>query len=126
MNPVGFPDMREGLIGNLARLADRDYQVRVWVNREFPFDGYYDDFSEVYEALEDCGMIEDPEGIIGAVLKDASEAAAIAKLAAALGALFTRYGYGLSDSEYLACGEWEGVLRASSEAHDLLTGRALG
>ncbi|MEY9863672.1 hypothetical protein ABH935_009325 [Catenulispora sp. GAS73] len=121
MSGIQYPEMRAELARNLSHLADRSYQERVWVAREFPSDNYYDDFSETYEILEDLGVLEKPEACVGVTLKSDAEVYALAGLALAFVRLFGRYGYKLSDSEYLAKPEWDDVVAAATIAFVAVT-----
>jgi hypothetical protein len=118
MTDLMYPDMREELILHLSHLADREYQARVWVAREFPKPGYYDDFDTTYEALEDIVPLSTPDDSVGMTLRNHREAAALQALGTAIDQLFKEHGTKLSDSEYLALPEWIGVVGA---AHAALT-----
>ena len=121
VSEIQYPEMRNELVVSLRHLADRSYQERVWIRREFPSENFYDDFSETYETLEDLGVLENPTACIGVTLKNQGEADALAGLALALTQLFDRYGYKLSDSEYLMRPEWDDVVAAAEVAYAMVT-----
>lgn len=115
MKTVEFPAMRHEVVGALASLADRDYQDRAWLRQEFEVEGRYEDFELIVHILfDDTGVLPDPQSAVGAVLFE-SEVPALRSLGAVLSPLITRLG-DAPTSEYLASGEWSGVLNAAGVA----------
>ena len=116
-----YPEMRQELLLHLSHLADAGYQARVWVAREFPKPGYYDDLDTTFEAVEDIVDLSSPDDVIGSTLRNSQEAAAVRALGAALQQVFSQHGTTLSDAEYLALPEWSDVLDAANTAYRLLS-----
>ena len=121
MADLVYPDMRQELILHLGHLADLGYQQRVWVAREYPQPGYYDDFDTTFECLEDVVSLSEPINAVGMTLKDDDEAAALAALGAVFDRIFAEHGTALTDSQYLALPEWSAVIDAAQGALVKLT-----
>lgn len=120
MTELKYPGMRSELLYHLAHLADADYQRRVWVGRQYPKPGYYDDFSETFEAIEDIINLSDTQAAVGMTVVDNVEASALGRLGAVIDDIFDAYGTQLSDAQYMALPEWRKVLAAAAAAHALL------
>lgn len=125
MNEVLYSGMRQELIEYLGHLEDRDYQAKVWVNREYPTPNFYDDFSETYELLQDLGVLSDPQSRMGFILKNQDEVVALTALNKALDELFALHGTDLSDSEYLELPEWVNVISAAKVARQVIVAAEL-
>ncbi|GAA1693111.1 SCO4402 family protein [Fodinicola feengrottensis] len=117
---VRFPDMRNQLKSVLNGLRDFRYQEEVWVGKRYPRENFFDDLSETYEILEDLGVLDNPRSRVGSVLKSEGEADAMEQVAGALSELFARYGYRLSDDQYLGKPEWAAVIAAAGHAYDVI------
>jgi hypothetical protein len=114
--------MRNEVIGAIRALADPNYQEAVWIRREYPHPGYYDDFDlNIHILYDDTGVCEDPFGSIGSYLKSKREAEVVSQLADALNALLAAEGDDRSDSEYLGSPHWQAVVHAASTAYEVLT-----
>ncbi|HEY1156925.1 MAG TPA: hypothetical protein VGE95_11620 [Arthrobacter sp.] len=114
--------MRNEVVGAIRALADPGYQEAVWIRREFPYSGYYDDFSlNIHILYDDSSVCEDPFGSIGTYLESKLEAEAVSRLADALNALLAAEGEDRSDSEYLSSPHWQAVVDAASAAYEILT-----
>jgi len=114
--------MRNEVIGALRALADPAHQEAVWIRREYPHPGYYDDFDHnIHILYDDSGVCEDPFGSIGSYLKSSREAEVVSQLAEALNALLAAEGDDRSDSEYLRSPHWQAVVHAASAAYEVLT-----
>ncbi|WP_157252732.1 SCO4402 family protein [Nonomuraea typhae] len=121
MSAIRFPKMRDEVISAIRALADPGHQETVWRKREYPHDGYYDDFStNIHILYDDTGVCEDPFGSIGLYLKSQAEAEAIARVAEALNELLEIEGAGRTDAEYLGSPHWHAVVRAASVARQAL------
>lgn len=114
--------MRNEVIRAIRALADPNYQEAVWIRREYPHPGYYDDFDlNIHILYEDTSVCEDPLGSIGSYLKSKREAEVVSQLADALNALLAAEGDDRSDSEYLGSPHWQAVVHAASIACEVLT-----
>jgi len=117
MNEIKFPDMRRDVLDAVRALADPEYQRRVWLERRYPHEGFFDDFTlNVNTLYDDTQVLENPHQALGDILRTTKEVAAMEDLAQALDALFDRLGTELSDEEYVGAPEWELVVRAAREA----------
>jgi hypothetical protein len=122
MSDVRFPYMRAEIIGAINSLADPDYQWRVWIERIYPHENYYDDFGlNVHILYDDTHVLEDPVGAIGAYLRSQEEAAALIGLAEALDTVFSTLGTELADIEYVRSPLWGRVVESARSAARVLT-----
>ncbi|MGW1878755.1 SCO4402 family protein [Streptomyces sp. NPDC001975] len=118
---VEFPDMRENVISAVRALADREYQERVWIQRIYPEDGYFDDFTLNINILyDDTLVLEDPASALGTILSSQQEVAVLTVLRSALDELLEREGTNKSDAEYLASPLWSAVVDSASAAYRIL------
>ena len=91
------------------------------MRRELPHPDYYDDFLlNLHVLYDDTTVMDDPEGAIGDILRDAREARALAPLRDALDDLLKRHP-GLTDEQYLATPEWQTVLATAGAAWAVLS-----
>ena len=68
---VKYPKMREELLETLRSLADREYQHKVWLERDYPPEIKYDCFDEVVHFLyDDTVLAENPDAAIGVIIED--------------------------------------------------------
>ncbi|MFJ9786165.1 hypothetical protein ACIRSS_41805 [Amycolatopsis sp. NPDC101161] len=108
--------MRNEIVRAVKALADPEYQWSAWVRRELP-PGQYDEFTHrIHILYDDTQVLEDPAAAVGVYLYSREEADAMAKLAAALDALFAELGTELSDEDYLRARAWSSVVAAAREA----------
>jgi hypothetical protein len=122
VSEIRFVEARTEIIGAVRALADVDYQLRVWVRREYPHDNYYDDFTmNAHILLDDTTVLDDPFGAIGVYLRSAEEAEALLPLKAALGGLFDRLGGELEDIHYIESPLWPCVVNAAKGGLAALT-----
>jgi hypothetical protein len=106
-----YPDMRQQLLCTASRLADPEYQQRVWVRREMPPGIDVDSFDQaVHFIYDDTCLGEDADEAIGLYVRDEREARAIKSLVDAMDKLFSAKGTNLTDAEYLASQEWPQVV----------------
>lgn len=116
---IKLSGMRLELIDYLRGLSDPEYQVKCWVNGDFPEGVEHDELDyAVHFFFDDTGLSSDAQGLVGWVLKDQCEAHLISKLCRELEAVFDKYGTELEDSEYISCPEWERVIRAARSAYE--------
>jgi hypothetical protein len=120
VNDLQYPGMRDELIEYLKSLSDREYQIRVWINKEYPTPKYYDNLTMTLQLLEDLGAFRDPESRIGTILKNQEEAFALARLNRALDTVFSLYGNNLTDSEYVQSAEWDDVISEATMALEII------
>jgi hypothetical protein len=111
-----YPEMREELIDYLQSLSDREYQIRIWVNKNFPTPKYFDSLTMTLQLLEDLGVFRDPEKLIGTIFKNQEEVTALARLSRALDFVFSLYGNDLPDSIYIQSSEWDDVISEATAA----------
>lgn len=111
-----YPNMREELLETLRSLADLEYQLKIWVNKEFPRENFYDDFFNTFRFIEDMSLLTDPESAIGIFLKDENEVQMTKAVAVALERVFDALGTEATDEEYISSREWSDVLKAASQA----------
>lgn len=121
--PVQFPEMREDAIEALRALADVDYQRRVWVHREYPHPGFYDDLTYNINVLyDDVAVMDDPHGKVGVVLEDNDEAKAIESLGRHLDSVLGQAGPDATDAEVISRPDWSGVVKAAAVALHAMSG----
>ncbi len=111
-----YPSMRDELLETLQSLADLDYQRKIWVNKEFPHENFYDDFDNTFRFIDDMSLMTDPESAIGIFLKDENEVQMIKAVMVALDRVFEALGMKATDEEYISCPEWSEVLKTASQA----------
>lgn len=117
---VTFPAMRAEVVAAVAVLADPVYQQRVWVERIYPNDGFYDDLTQnVHVLFDDTEVLPDPVTRVGSVLRDA-EVGPPSELAAAFEPVLDDRG-DVEDAAYLADPRWPGVVAAARRASAALT-----
>jgi hypothetical protein len=122
MTEVRFPQMRADAVDAVRSLADPDHQQRVWLRREYPQPGYFDDLTTNITILyDDTRVLEDPAATVGAVLRSDREAAALAPLAEALDKMFAEMGTSCDDASYLNSAHWPAVVEAARSALGALT-----
>jgi hypothetical protein len=114
---VEHPEMRANLLDVLKALADPDYQRRVWVERQYPHPGYYDDLEANINFLyDDSDIAEDPHRNIGYALRNEVEARAMENLHKALSPLYDSLPPDTHDAEVIAMPEWQAVVAAARQA----------
>ena len=114
MPDVKFPAMRQQTVTALTALADRDYQQRVWIDREYPREGFYDDLTLNVNTLYDM-VLPDPRSRLGVVLLSESEVARLDELEQLLGPLIDDLG-DTYDQQYLSDPRWSEVVAAAASA----------
>lgn len=114
MTDVKFSAMRQQTMTALAALADREYQQRVWIAREYPREGFYDDLTLNVNTLYDT-VLPDPRSRLGVVLRDKSEVARLDELDQLLGPLVDDR-RDAPDQQYLSDPRWSEVVAAAASA----------
>lgn len=118
---VRFPDMRREVIEALQALSDPEYQRRVWVDRNYPQPGFYDDLTHNINVLyDDTSVAEDPQGQIGLTLENAEEVAAMERLTAVLDPILDSLPTKIDDGAVISLPDWGAVVRAAREAVDII------
>jgi len=114
---VKYPKMREELLETLRSLADREYQHKVWLERDYPPEIKYDCFDEVVHFLyDDTVLAENPDAAIGVIIEDEKEARLMSAVCQAIDLVFEALGTGVSDEEYIKSSEWTRVVEAALRA----------
>jgi hypothetical protein len=108
---VKYPEMRREVTNALAVLADPEYQQRVWIDRNYPEEGFYDDLTLNINILYDM-VLPDPKRRQGAVLLNENEVEQLTRLENVLGPLTAELRDAL-DSRYLSDPRWEQVVRVA-------------
>ncbi|MDR5758467.1 SCO4402 family protein [Caballeronia sp. LZ035] len=112
-----FPEMRAELILNLQTLSNPAYQTAAWIEHRYPAGVEYDEFDYVVHFFyDDTELAENPDSLIGEILRNKEESESIKQLTKELDAMFTRYGVNLKDSEYLSKPEWADIVCKSRDA----------
>ncbi|MEU4205818.1 hypothetical protein AB0B15_40545 [Streptomyces sp. NPDC045456] len=118
---VQFPEMRERVISAVRRLSDPQYQQKVWINKEYPHAGYYDDFTLTYNSLQDTAVLDDTTAAIGITLASSAEAVAMQHLADHLDDILDTVGGQAPDSVFLTSPLWGSVVEAARHTLKALT-----
>jgi hypothetical protein len=113
---IKYPEMRSQVIEALRAFSDPEYQQRVWVDRRYPHENFYDDLTHnVHVLYDDTGVAEAPHDQIGITLNDSVEAESIEVLAAHLTRILDSVDPGESDASIISRPEWNGVVVAARE-----------
>ncbi|WP_206506678.1 SCO4402 family protein [Streptomyces chrestomyceticus] len=118
---VQFPEMRERIISAVRHLSDPQYQQKVWLNKEYPHDGYYDDFTLTFNSLQDTAVLDDTTAAIGITLTSSAEAVPMQHLADRLDNIIDTVGGQAPDSVFLTSPLWDSVVDAAQRALEALT-----
>ena len=117
MIQVKHPEMRKELEEHLQALADPAYQRRVWVDGQAEGAVQHDEFDyAVHFLFDDTQLASDVHSTVGWILSDAAEAECITALVRSIDVVFERYGFKLSDAEYIELPEWHSVVQAAKAA----------
>lgn len=109
---VRYPGLRAEVMSCLARLSDRGYQQRSWIDHD---PEQLDGLDEVVHSLfDDLGVLPTPDARSGweAILVPGDEVERLRELGAVLGPLITRLG-DVPDQRYLDAHEWPSVMERS-------------
>lgn len=124
MTQVRYPEMRREVVNALTSLSDPAYQRRVWIERDHPREGYFDDLTLTVNILYDM-VLPDADTRLGSVLVSAREVDTLRLLERVLGQLITDLG-DAPDSRYLSDPRWGGVVDAARSALAAMTRAATG
>lgn len=120
LSELKYPAMRRELIEALKSLSDRDYQQRVWIDKEFPHENFYDDLTTTVNIFHD--LISDDEDFgryIGTFLASQEEAAAVEGVHQSLDATIDALGES-PDGRYLSDPRWNDVVAKAAHAKSIL------
>jgi hypothetical protein len=119
LNPVRYPAMRAELIGAVRALSDRTYQEQVWLQRNFPGPGFFDDLdTNIHILFDDTRVVPDPDTAVGTVLYP-GETDTLRGLAEALEPLIEELG-DAPDETYLRNHAWANVVERAQRALQVL------
>jgi hypothetical protein len=114
VTPVRYPEMRREVVNALTSLSDPAYQRRVWIGRDYPREGFFDDLTLTVNVLYDM-VLPDPGARLGTVLTDDREVDTLALLERVLGPLIADLG-DAPDARYLSDPRWGDVVDAARSA----------
>lgn len=124
MSKIESPEQRHALLGNLYALSDPIYQQRVWIEGQKWGTVQHDEFDyAVHFFFDDSTLRNDPDGNIGWMLLDATEARLVTAVIDAIEAILQKYGTRLKDSEYITLPEWISVVEAARGALSVMPER---
>ena len=122
---VKYPKMREELLETLRSLADREYQHKVWLERDYPPGIECDSFDDAVHFLyDDTVLAENPDAAIGVILEDKKEARLMSAVCQAIDLVFEALGTGVGDEEYIKSSEWTWVVEAALRALEVMESKA--
>lgn len=115
-----YPQMHEEIVRLIGKLSDPEYQQKVWVDRIYPTDKFFDNFEMTENRLEDMDL-DNPHDKIGWYLRNQDEARAIKRVMQQLDIVMERHMTPTSsDADYLAAPEWPAVVDAARAALKVL------
>ncbi|QIS05968.1 hypothetical protein F5X71_29920 [Nocardia brasiliensis] len=113
---VRYPEARRAVINAVAALSDLEYQKRVWLERVYPHENFYDDLdTNVHILYDDYRILPDAESALGDVLVPGDEIERLRTLGRVLDPVIEELG-DCPDSRYVAHKQWPVVTRAASAA----------
>ncbi len=114
-----YPHMYQELREHIQVLSDKEYQIRAWVHGELPPGVQGDNFDLVIHFLfDDTRLAVDPESTIGRLIKNEAQARAVKNIVDRIDKILDDND-DLTDEEYIALPEWEGVVTAAKEALEI-------
>ncbi|MEG4344896.1 hypothetical protein QUB70_16595 [Microcoleus sp. A003_D6] len=122
---VQYPKMREELLETLRSLADREYQHKVWIDKDYSLGIECDSFDDAVHFLyDDTVLAENQDAAIGVIIKNEKEARLMEAVCQAIDLVFEVLGTEASDEEYIKSSEWTGVVEAASKALQAMESKA--
>jgi len=116
---------RSDLVDCLRRLADGEYQRRVWVERRYPPGAPPDNLDRAIDLLMiHTSLADDPGATMGWLLFDETEARLVADVISAIDDVLDAVGTESPDEDYLLAPEWAAVLAAARTAYVAMAGRS--
>lgn len=117
---VRYPEMRLQVLSAINALADREYQQRVWIDRIYPHENYYDDLDlNIHILYDDALVLPDPTSTVEQILASRAEADAFRLLAERLDPIINELGDS-PDSVYLSHPGWPSVVDAAESARAVM------
>lgn len=116
-----YPKMRQELVDTMTSLSDREYQQRVWIDKKYPHENFYDDLTTTVNVFHD--LITDDEDFseyVGAFLVNQEEARAVEQVYRALDVVIDALGDS-ADDRYLSDPHWADVVNKATLAKSVLT-----
>lgn len=118
---VEFPLMRREVMTALAALTDLEYQQRVWIERIYPTETYYDDFdANIHTLFDDCRVLPQPESQLRTILYSGDEIPRLRQLGEILNRLLDAR-RGAPDAEYINDAAWPEMARVAGLALAAMT-----
>ena len=118
---IKYPLLRQQLFHTIGALADREYQRKAWVEKDFPPPIKYDCFDyAVHFLYDDTTLADSTEDALGSILASHDEVKAMRRLIAALEKVFAQTGTDATDEEYINSSEWDDVVEAAQAALRIL------
>ncbi len=123
MSGLSNPTRRWLVMRALASLADRSYQDRAWLRREFDSPAEIDSFGMVLSTLyDDTLVLPEPVDVVGEILFEGEEVSLLSDLGTRLESLIDTHADS-SDSAYLSDARWPEVVRLSATTLALMVRR---
>jgi len=120
LSELEFPAMRRELVETMTSLSDRDYQQRVWIDKNYPRPNFFDDLTMTVNIFHDLIVNDDDfDQYIGAFLVSSDEATAVERVYRTLDALIDDLADS-PDSRYLSDPRWTDVVSAAAQAKAVL------
>ena len=115
--------MRDEVLYAVAAFADEGFQRKVWLEGFAPSQPYAYDFEMACHALlDDVDLTDDPDRLVGIILKDEREVAILRRLATALLNLIEDIGVCGNFAEALESSKWPTVVTGAKDALVVLGG----
>ena len=112
--------MRRELTEAMTSLSDRGYQQRVWIDKVFPHENFYEDLTMVVNIFHDLIANDEDFGQhVGTFLVSNEEAAAVEQVYRALDAVIDDLGES-PDEAYLSAAGWDVVVSKAADAKSML------
>lgn len=113
VSEVRYPDLRRYVINAVAALSDLQYQKKVWIDRDYPHENYYDDLdTNIHTLYDDYRILPEPESALGDILIDGDEVERLRTLGRVLGPIIDELG-DAPDAQYLSHPSWPAVIKAA-------------
>lgn len=113
---VRYPEMRHQVFSAVSALADPQYQQRVWLDRIYPHENYYDDLDLNISILyDDTSVLSDSASTMGQILANHEEVERFRSLAELLDPIIDELGDS-PDSRYMSHPGWPAVVDAAKSA----------
>lgn len=115
-----YPHMHAELIEYVGKLADPEYQRRVWVEKIHPPEEFFDEFGWIVSFFfDDTVLGRDVDAAIGVFLKDQEEADALKPLVAEFDKILDDPDFD-SDEDIMTSPKWDVVVATAQAALNVL------